>query len=129
MLFRLQKKTPPPLDWESCIILIYSTREDQLGSLSSRSCCCCSKKPVFVLSPFWYLSWGSSQDTKSYPYLFIFPLFPTQIESSFRDWGLMNLCVSNYQHNVWHMEVFTYFSSELMKTTTYQLIKTSSHSV
>lgn len=127
MLFRLQKKTPPPLTGN--LVLYSYTVPEKISSVVCLLEVAAAALRNLCLSPFWYLSWGSSQDTKSYPYLFIFPLFPTQIESSFRDWGLMNLCVSNYQHNVWHMEVFTYFSSELMKTTTYQLIKTSSHSV
>lgn len=85
-------------------------------------------KPVFVLSLVSFMG-HTSQDTKHYVRFDIYfysPFFPTQIESFFRDWGLMNLCVSSSQHNVWHMEVFTYFSSELMKTTPYQIIKTSS---
>lgn len=81
------------------------------------------------LSSLWCLSWDippRTPSTMSYLVSIYIPLFfPSQIESSFRDWGLMNLCVSSSQHNVWHMEVFTYFSSELIKKTTNQLIKTS----
>lgn len=128
-VFWVAEKDSIPLGWESCMILVRSTREElriQLTSLSSRSCCC-AKKPVFVLSLVSFMG-HTSQDTNYYVLFDIYlhsPLFPPKLKALSRLGSHEPLCFQFPAQCLAHGGIYIFF----MKTTTYQLIKTSPRSV